>query len=238
MKPEERSMILDLFDRIAAAPQDSNDRDAERLIREAVASVPNAPYVLVQTVLLQEEALRRADERIRALQDAAADRGERESQSFLGSGRRLGQASGGGSVPNAGARQDDPDSLRRAGDTRYAEPMRGQPAQPIPQSVPPAGGGFLSSALSTAGGVASGMLLADGIRSLFGGSHAGGLWGGAPEAKSSTADSKAESSSVDWAARDKAQDDQQDADDEQDALQDAEDDQDDFGGDDSDSMDV
>jgi hypothetical protein len=234
MKPEERSMILDLFDRIAAAPQDNIDREADQVIRDAVARNPNAPYVLVQTALIQEEALRRADERIRQLQDAASAGGADRDTSFLGSGRRL----GGGSVPNAGVRQSAaPDSFSRPDDSRYA-PMPGQPVPVPPQPMQAAGGGggFLSSALTTAGGVAGGMLLADGIRGLFGGSHGSDLWGRTAEAQPST---PANSDSNSVADQDRAQDAKQDADDDQDAAQDADDDdQDDGGWDDSDSIDA
>ena len=128
MRPEERELIQDLFDRIGATTTESTDRDADRLIRDAVARNPNAPYVLVQTVLLQEEALRRADERIRELQEVQAASDDRGSRSFLDSardsGRRFGQSGGGGSVPNAGVRQNDADSFRRPDDTRYAQPPR------------------------------------------------------------------------------------------------------------------
>jgi hypothetical protein len=218
MRPEERNLIQDLFDRIGDTSTENNDRDAERLIRDAVARNPNAPYVLVQTVLLQEEALRQAEERMRQLQEAQAAGDDGGSRSFLDSGRRVGQ--GGGSVPNAGIQQDERDSFRRPDDPRSAQPSY---AQPAPQTAA-GGGGFLSSALSTAGGVAGGMLLVDGIRSLFGGGHSGDIFGRA-DAQTPTTDNK--SNSVDWGAQDRAQDAQQDADDDQDALQDAADDQND-----------
>lgn len=233
MRPEEREMIQDLFDRVGAATTESNDRDAERLIRDAVARNPNAPYVLVQTVLLQEEALRRADERIRELQEAQAANDDRGSRSFLDSardlGRRFGQSGGGGSVPNAGVRQNDADSFRRPDDTRYAQPPAAQPAPPM------GGGGFLSSALSTVGSVAGGMLLADGIRGLFGGhAGAGDLFGGARATETPSASTDNKTTNVDSGAKDRAQDAQQDADD----YQDAADDQDNGGWDDGDSMDA
>jgi hypothetical protein len=238
MRPEEREMIQDLFDRVGATTTESNDRDAERFIRDAVARNPNAPYVLVQTVLLQEEALRRADERIRELQEVQAANDDRGSRSFLDSardsGRRFGQSGGGGSVPNAGVRQNDADSFRRPDDTRYAQPPVAQPGPPMG-----GGGGFLSSALSTVGGVAGGMLLADGIRGLFGGhAGAGDLFGGARATETPSASTDNKTSTVDWGAKDRAQDAQQDADDDQAAAQDAADDQYDGGWDDSDSMDA
>lgn len=107
MRPEERQLVLDLFDRISAAPSHDNDPDAEQLIRDAVARDPNSPYVLVQTVLVQEEVLRRADERIRQLESSTAVSGSRGPRSFLDSGSRAGQDMSSGSVPDAGTRPRD-----------------------------------------------------------------------------------------------------------------------------------
>jgi hypothetical protein len=237
MRPEERELIQDLFDRIGATSTESNDRDAERLIRDAVARNPNAPYVLVQTALLQEEALRRADERIRELQEVQAASDDRGSRSFLGSARdsdrRFGQSGGGGSVPNAGVRQNDADSPRRPDDMRNVQPPAAQPA-PATRG----GGGFLSSALSTVGGVAGGMLLADGIRGLFGGQGgAGDLFGGARATETRSASTDDKTSTVDGGDKDRAQDAQRDVDDDRAETLDAVDDEDDDGWD-SDSMDA
>src|SRR5947209_16439668 len=64
MTPEERNLIIDLFDRLATLEDAQRDPDAERLIRDGLRQAPNPPYALVQTVLVQDEALKRADERI------------------------------------------------------------------------------------------------------------------------------------------------------------------------------
>src|SRR6476620_8428778 len=45
------------------------DPDAVRAINEGLARAPNALYPLVQTALVQDEALKRADARIRELED-------------------------------------------------------------------------------------------------------------------------------------------------------------------------
>lgn len=192
MKAEERDLILDLFERIRATPSRDNDPEAERLIRDAVARDPNSPYVLVQTVLVQEEALRRADERIRQLEASNTGSAGREPRSFLGS-RTPADTLGGGSVPTTGARQRE-----RAGREVRDERARAQAS----------GGSFLSNALATASGVAGGMLLAESIRSLFGGGHGQGLFGGAGEAKAAEADKSAtekHGQSTDSAAEDPAQ---------------------------------
>lgn len=197
MKAEERDLILGLFDRVAATSTQENDREAEQLIREEIARNPNAAYVLVQSVLVQEEALRRADERIKQLENARVQAmAEPSSRSFLGAGPAL----DGGSVPTTGRRQraEAPPSLAGTDDARR-------------QNSGWSSGSFLSNALSTAGGVAGGMLLADSIRGLFGGSESGSLFGKPAEASTPTAENNNEPDNK-VAAEDAAQDAAQDAD--------------------------
>ena len=67
MTPQERQLVDDLFDRLARLETAPRDADAERAIAEGWERAPNAAYALVQTVLVQDEALRRADARIREL---------------------------------------------------------------------------------------------------------------------------------------------------------------------------
>ena len=70
MTPEERDLVTELFDRLAALEDAPRDSEAERLIKDGLRQAPNAPYALVQTVLVQDEALKRADARIRELEQA------------------------------------------------------------------------------------------------------------------------------------------------------------------------
>ena len=97
MTPEERNLVIELFDRLATLEDAQRDPDAERLIRDGLRQAPNAPYALVQTVLVQDEALKRADARIREL-EGAAEPPPRDT-SFLGGVRDslLGRR---GSVPS------------------------------------------------------------------------------------------------------------------------------------------
>src|SRR5260370_41645472 len=68
MTPEERNLIIDLFDRLVTLEDAQRDPDAERLIRDGLRQAPNAPYALVQTVLVQDEALKRAHAPIPSLE--------------------------------------------------------------------------------------------------------------------------------------------------------------------------
>ena len=67
MTPQERQLVDELFDRLARLENAPRDGEAERAISEGLARAPHAIYPLVQTVLVQDEALRRADARIREL---------------------------------------------------------------------------------------------------------------------------------------------------------------------------
>src|ERR1700704_668482 len=68
MTPEERNLITELFDRLSTLEDAERDPDAERAIKDGLRQAPNAAYALVQTVLVQDEALKRADARIRQLE--------------------------------------------------------------------------------------------------------------------------------------------------------------------------
>ena len=100
MTPEERNLVTELFDRLATLEDAQRDPEAERLIRDGLRQAPNALYALVQTVLVQDEALKRADARIRELEGAARSR--RATASFLGGMRDslFGRREGRGSVPS------------------------------------------------------------------------------------------------------------------------------------------
>src|SRR5256886_17135193 len=84
MTPEERNLVIELFDRLATLEDAQRDPEAERLIRDGLRQAPNAPYALVQTVLVQDEALKRADARIRELEGAVATDTEPRDTTFLG----------------------------------------------------------------------------------------------------------------------------------------------------------
>jgi hypothetical protein len=151
MTPQEQELIKGLFNRLSQLESQPRDPEAARLIAQGLTGAPHAIYPLVQTVLLQDEALKRANARIEELQEqtSAAAEPEQPPTSFLDSMREaLGGRSPHGSVP----------SVRTAG---------GQPPQP---GVPGfgSGGSFLGSAASTAAGVIGGSLLFGGIRSMFG----------------------------------------------------------------------
>jgi uncharacterized protein len=170
MTPQERELVSGLFDRLAALENSPRDPDAERAIIEGLRRAPNAAYALVQTALVQDEALKRADARIQEL-EAARDGdsgGAAQPAGFLDGMREalLGRREGarGGSVPSV--RPGAPAGAAAA--PAYAAP---QPAYAAPQMPYGGGGSFLGTAASAAAGVIGGALLLDGIRSMMGHGH-------------------------------------------------------------------
>jgi hypothetical protein len=187
MTPEERDLVIELFDRLATLEDAQRDPEAERLIRDGLRQAPNAPYALAQTVLVQDEALKRANARIQELEaGAAADAAPRET-SFLGGMRDslLGRREGRGSVPSVRSTEGAPDTSPAMSPAwRTGTPAAGQAAPgyaPAPGYGAPGygaapmqpGGSFLGNVAATAAGVVGGSLLMGGIRNLMGG-HQGG----------------------------------------------------------------
>jgi hypothetical protein len=190
MTPQERDLITHLLSRLSQAGGQPKDPEADALIRQAVAAQPDAPYYLVQTVLIQDMALSNAQSRIHELEQqlAAARPAPSQPTSFLGGlfGGGSSAPAGSGSAPQAG-----PWSRPAAG-PQSAPPQYQNPAQPQPMGQPmmgqpmmgggmpmmaSGGSGFLRSAATTAAGIAGGALLFEGIQSMFG-AHAGGILGG------------------------------------------------------------
>jgi uncharacterized protein len=71
MTPQEQELVNELFDRLAKLESSSRDPDAERLIADGLRRAPHAVYALVQTALVQDEALKLANARIEGLEAQA-----------------------------------------------------------------------------------------------------------------------------------------------------------------------
>jgi uncharacterized protein len=101
MTPQERQLVDDLFERLSRMEGAPRDADAVAAIAQGLRNAPNAVYALVQTALVQDEALKRANSRIQEL-EAAGQPGQTQSGGFLDSVRDTisGQNQSHGSVPN------------------------------------------------------------------------------------------------------------------------------------------
>jgi uncharacterized protein len=185
MTPQERQLVSELFDRLAKLEDHPRDPDAERTIADGFDRAPNAAYALVQTVLVQDEALKRANARIEELEAALGHdvQHAEEGGGFLDTMRNtmFGREPQRGSVPSvrSGA------GMGRSGVWNTgARPVSGGQAASEPQYAPPpqalgpafggGGGSFLGTAAAGAAGVIGGAMLLNGIRSMFGPSHSPG----------------------------------------------------------------
>jgi hypothetical protein len=192
MSPEERRLLTDLFDRVRNAATTTRDRDAEDLIAQKLREQPYAAYYLAQAVIIQDQALQGMTQRMQELEDEVqrleTEAGSTRNQGggFLGS---LGSIFGAGQpAPRLPARDNAPQRDGRLYDD-YARNNRYRDPEPEPAPSPwgrngatgpwsqPTGmsssGGFLRGALTTAAGVAGGVLVADAVRDMFS-SHMGG----------------------------------------------------------------
>lgn len=168
MTPQERQLIDDLFDRLARVEASPRDAQAERAIAEAAQRAPHALYALVQTVLVQDEALKQAEARIR---DYEGEAPQQESGGFLDSMRNA-FGGGRGSVPSVrgGTAQDSRWNTGGALAQAPGSPFNAQ--QQAPQQG--GGGSFLGTAAATAAGVIGGSLLFNALGGMFGGGHNSG----------------------------------------------------------------
>jgi hypothetical protein len=186
MTPQERQMIDDLFDRLAQLESTPRDPDAASAIAQDLRRAPNAVYALVQTVLVQDEALKRANSRIQELEAAGAGQPQAPG-GFLDSMREtiFGQSQPRSSVPNvrppeaqgrpvwnSGQVMQQAQSPGHYDPAPYGQPSYGQPYG-APEAPMGGGGSFLGTAAAAAAGMVGGSLLLGGIRSMMGGSHQG-----------------------------------------------------------------
>jgi hypothetical protein len=185
MNAQERQLIAELFDRLSKLEQAPRDADAESAIREGLRRAPNAVYALVQTVLVQDEALRRANAHIEDL-EAQLRPETTQSGGFLDNMRDalFGAQQNRGSVPNVRSqdtsRSDPTRPVWNSGqvantqtDPRYSGGPGYGNSSPYGSTASGGGGGsFLGTAAAAAAGVIGGSLLMGGIRNLMGGYQA------------------------------------------------------------------
>lgn len=210
MTNEERDLIARFIARVGGAPQASGfsgsvpqaqpalppiDPEADAFIAQQFQQYPQARYRMTQTAFVQEAALAEAQNRIQRLEwelQQARLAAEQAQQAAPQKGFFSGLFGGGAQPPRpAGPFGAQPQP-------GYGQPGYGQPGygnQPPPPQYPPnyqpgmlqrGGSGFLGSALTTAAGVAGGMVVGNALMNAFSGggaahaaSAASSPWGGA-----------------------------------------------------------
>lgn len=200
MTPQERQMVEDLFDRLSKMESAPRDPDAATTIAQGLRIAPNAVYALVQTVLVQDEALKLAHHRIEELEHQSAPP-QNQGGGFLDSmrGAIFGQGQSQGSVPNVRPPEVGSRPVWNSGQVLqqqaghydqggphdqggYGQPYGG-PQAPMGGGMMgggPMGGGmmggsgggsFLGTAAAAAAGAVGGSLLLNSFRGMMGGNR-------------------------------------------------------------------
>lgn len=143
MHENDRQAIEGVFARLTEVSRTAppRDRDAEMYINRKMQATDGSAYFLAQTVVMQEQALQAAQDRIADLEYAL------QHQS-----RQQAQPQGGGFLSRMFGGQQNHNAV--------------PPQRPMHQ---PQGGGFLAGAAQTAVGVAGGMMLGNMLGSMFAG---------------------------------------------------------------------
>jgi uncharacterized protein len=180
MTPQEQELIYGLFERLSQLEVQPRDSEAERLIAQGLSRAPHAIYALVQTVLVQDEALKLANARIEQLQAAAGSaQASRAPGGFLDNMRDAlfghPEEHRPSAVPPVGA----PQRSGYAPPPPPPPPAYGPQGGAMPQGYPPPSGGpsFLGTAAAAAAGTIGGSLLLGGIRNMLGGAGHGAFAG-------------------------------------------------------------
>jgi uncharacterized protein len=198
MTPQERQLVDDLFARLSKVEGAPRDPDATAAITQGLRTAPNAIYALVQTVLVQDEALKQAHDHIEELEAGSAPQ-QTQGGSFLDSmrGAIFGESQPHGSVPNvpppsAGNRPvwnsgqvlQQPQSPGHydqgyGQNQGYGQGSYGQGSYNQGYGAPQGGamggafggggGSFLGTAAAAAAGVVGGSLLLNSFRGMMGG---------------------------------------------------------------------
>ena len=195
MNDQERQIISDIFKRLEQTAGQSRDVEAERFINDKVRTQPYAPYAMAQALYVQEEAMKSLNQQLEQAkaeneqlrQQAQGSQGGGFLSSIFGGGQRppplpnqfsrpgAGPQPGYGQqgYPQQGAPQGGPWGGQGGGYAPPPPPQQGGPWGGQPQQAAPAGGGFLRGALTTAAGVAGGMVVGNALMNAFSG-HGGG----------------------------------------------------------------
>jgi uncharacterized protein len=127
MISQESDLITILLDRLHKTKGQAMDPEAEALIRETTTGQPDAPYFLVQTVLIQDLSLHNAQNRITDLETQLTEtkRASSASPSFLGGPSFLGAVFGRGGPSDSVRRSNMPSSGPGTGPPIVATPQPG-----------------------------------------------------------------------------------------------------------------
>ncbi len=209
MNSQERDVIAGIFQRLEQAASQPRDAEAERFIADRLRTQPYAPYAMAQLVYVQEEAIKSLNQQLEQARQAQAAPQQGGGGGFLSS--IFGGGSGARAEPQAPQqRPGGPWGGQGGGSGQQPAggyPQQGYGQQPGYAQQPMApqgrgGSGFLGSALTTAAGVAGGMVVGSALMNAFSGGHSalGSLAGAGGETVNNFFGSDANASTSDFGA--------------------------------------
>ena len=197
MTNEERDLIAKFIARVGGATQGGGfisgpggsvpqsqtplppiDREADAFIAEQLQRYPEARYRITQMAVVQEAALAEMNNRLTRLQWELEQARQHQAQQPQPSKGLFGSLFGGGSSSQPQPQRGGPWGNAGGGQPGYGGPQYAPPPPQYPPAYQPGmfgrgGSGFLGSALTTAAGVAGGMVVGNALMNAFSGSHGG-----------------------------------------------------------------
>ncbi|WP_343183221.1 DUF2076 domain-containing protein [Buchnera aphidicola (Neophyllaphis podocarpi)] len=173
MHNEEISLIKNLFYRLKEAEINSNSRDqsAEKIIKNLLDNQPNSPYYMIQTILIQEEAIKKLNAKINLLENKIiSSKSKTNNKGFFSNifGRNNNEND------TLNNKQYSPNNLINTENntpTLQSSDVSNSSFVRNPRGVSSIAGSnnnsFLGNALQTATGVAGGVVMANMLTSLF-----------------------------------------------------------------------
>lgn len=180
MTSQEQQWLDEFLQRLAAVQGVAKDPQADALIRDRLATQPDASYLLVQRALLLERALHDARQQIAQLQQQVQSQ-ESQAQgqgSFLGQGLDTQFGRNPAAAPSPAPAYAAPAyATAQPAQPGWRERLFGGPAAASSAAAPAAAGSsFLGHAAASAAGVAGGMFLFNGLENLLGHHGTGSGW--------------------------------------------------------------
>jgi len=178
MNTTERDQLQRFLSALRQTRADPKDPTADSLIREAVSSQADAPYLLVQRAMGLGLALEAAQGRIEQLEAQCAQHLEQLAQLQKNQAAQAPAPAANGSwMSGAQAWGRGPETAVQPSSTPTAQSMNSTPVaaraatMPAPAATAPAsawGGGMMAQMATTAAGVVAGGLLFQGVQNLMG----------------------------------------------------------------------
>ncbi|CAL4320412.1 Putative uncharacterized protein Yba2 [Buchnera aphidicola (Eriosoma lanigerum)] len=172
MKIEEKQLIENLFYKLSKVEKESELRNesAEKLINECIKKQGNAPYYMIQTILVQETVLEKLNKRIMELEKQLRDQEHNRklnktsflSNIFKNSSHSINKNNNHTQSDNISEKSNNYNSIPKGnvGGESFSSPT-------FSSSMGGTANSFLGNALQTAVGVAGGMVVGNMLLNLF-----------------------------------------------------------------------